>query len=93
MLHSSAPLHLSVGDGDLDLHAGLDADGGDLLDDLGRGVQVDDPLVDAHLEAIPRLGALAARGLPRGDPVGRRVRNIIQGVQADNESHDRDHVI
>ena len=75
MLHSSPPLHLSVGDGDLDLHAGLDADGGDLLDDLGRGVQVDDPLVDAHLEAIPRLGALAARGLPRGDPVGRRVRN------------------
>ena len=59
---------LRVGDGDLDLHAGLDADGGDLLDDLGGGVQVDDPLVDAHLEAVPRLRALSAGGLPGRDP-------------------------
>ena len=41
---------------DLDLHAGLDVDGGDLLHDLLRGQQVDDALVYAHLEAIPGLG-------------------------------------
>ena len=29
---------------------GYTPDGGDLLDDLGRGVQVDEALVDAHLE-------------------------------------------
>src|SRR5262245_56287994 len=44
-----------VGDGDLDLHPRLDADGCDLLDDLGRRVQVDDALVDAHLEVVPGL--------------------------------------
>merc|ERR1711872_532218 len=61
---------LSVGNGDLDLHAWLNGDGGDLLDDLGGGVQVDDPLVDSHLEPVPGLGALTARGFPRGDPKG-----------------------
>lgn len=45
----------SVSDGDLHLHAGLDADGGDLLDDLGRAVQVDQALVNAHLVAVPGL--------------------------------------
>jgi len=58
---------LSVSDGDLDLHTGFDGDGGDLLDDLGGGVQVDDALVDAHLEPVPGLGALTAGGLPGGD--------------------------
>ena len=64
---------LSVSDGDLDLHTRFDGDGGDLLDDLGGRVKVDHALVDAHLEAVPRLGALAARGLPRRDPAGRRM--------------------
>lgn len=58
---------LSIGDGHLDLYTGLDVDRRDLLDDLGRRVQIDDALVDAHLEAIPRLGALTARGLAGGD--------------------------
>jgi hypothetical protein len=40
---------LGVSDGDLDLHAGLDGDGGDLLHDLGGRVQVNDALVDPHL--------------------------------------------
>ena len=44
---------LRIGDGDLNLHTGLNADGGDLLDDLGGGVQIDDPLVDSHLDAVP----------------------------------------
>lgn len=54
-------------DGDLHLHAGLDHDGGDVLDGVGGGVQVDDALVDAHLEAVPRVGALTAGGLARRD--------------------------
>jgi len=61
---------LSVGDGNLNLHAGLDGDGVDLLDDLRRRVEVDDVLVDPHLEAIPGLGTFTARSLPSGDSEG-----------------------
>lgn len=45
---------------DLNLDTSLDVDD-DLLDDLGRGSQVDEALVDAHLVAIPGLGSLSAR--------------------------------
>ena len=58
---------LCVGNGDLDLNTGFDADARDLLDDLRGRVQIDQALVDAHLEAIPRLGSLTARRLTRGD--------------------------
>lgn len=58
---------LRVGDGDLDLYTGLDVDRGDLLDDLGRRVQIDDTLVQAHLETIPSLGTLTARRLTGRD--------------------------
>ena len=37
---------LRVVDGDLHLNAGLNADRGDLLDDVGGRVQVDEALVD-----------------------------------------------
>ena len=40
------------------LYARLDVDGGDLLDDLGGRVQVDDTLVNPHLELVPGLGTL-----------------------------------
>lgn len=43
---SSAARHLHVSNGDLNLHTRLDGDGGDLLDDVSRGVQVDQALVD-----------------------------------------------
>ena len=43
-------------DGDIDFDARLDVDVDDLLEHLGRGVQVDQALVDAHLVEIPRLG-------------------------------------
>merc|ERR550519_813835 len=59
---------LSVSNGHLNLDSGLDVDGGDLLDDLAGGVEVDDALVDAQLELVPGLGALSARGLTGGDP-------------------------
>ena len=58
---------LRVGDGHLNLYTGFDVDRGDLLDDLRWRVQIDDTLVQAHLEAIPSLGTLTARGLTGGD--------------------------
>jgi len=63
-----ATLHLSS-NGDLDLDTSVNVDN-DLLDDLGGGGQVDEALVDAHLEAVPGLGALTARGLAGGDLEG-----------------------
>ena len=54
----------SCSDRDLDLDTGLDVDD-DLLDDLSRRIQIDQPLVDAHLKHVPRLGAFTARRLPR----------------------------
>lgn len=38
-----------------------------MLHRVRGGVQVDDALVDAHLEAVPRVGALTAGGLARRD--------------------------
>lgn len=61
---------LRVGDGDLHLHAGLDADAGDLLDDLRRTVKVDEALVNPHLESVPGLGALTTRSLAGCDAQG-----------------------
>jgi hypothetical protein len=51
---------------DLNLNTGLDVDD-DLLDNLGRGVQVDKALVDAHLICVPGLRTLTARSLTGGD--------------------------
>lgn len=59
---------LIIGDGDLHLYARFQVNGCDLFDDLRRRLEVDDSLVDAHLEAIPRLGALSAGGLTGGNP-------------------------
>ena len=50
----------------LNLNTSLDVDN-DLLDNLGRSVQVDETLVDAHLEHVPGLGTLTVGGLTGGD--------------------------
>lgn len=55
------------GNGDFDIHTGLNSDLGDLLDDGGGSLQVDDTLVDAHLVAVPGLGTLTVGGLSGGD--------------------------
>jgi DNA-binding beta-propeller fold protein YncE len=52
---------------DLDVDFGLDRDRRDLLHHVSGRVQVDQALVDAHLVAVPGLGALAARRLARRD--------------------------
>ena len=58
---------LTIVDGNVNLDTGLNGDAGDLLDDLTGGVQIDEALVDAHLEAVPRVGALTARRLAGGE--------------------------
>ena len=50
----------------LDVNIGLDGDRSDLLDGLGRRVEVDDALVHAHFPAVPGVGTLTARRLARG---------------------------
>lgn len=55
------------GNGDLNIHTRLDVDRGDLLDNLSRGVEIDESLVDSHLKVIPGLGTLTVRGLSGGD--------------------------
>merc|ERR1719266_90888 len=60
----------SIGDGHFNLYAGFDIDGGDLLHDLGGAVEVDDSLVDPHLELVPGLTTLSARSLTGGDSQG-----------------------
>lgn len=52
---------LSVGNGDFDFHSRFDVDGCDLLHNFTWWVQINDTLVDAHLEAIPGLTTFTAR--------------------------------
>jgi len=61
-----------IRNGDLDVDAGLDVDGRDLLDGVLRRVEVDQALVDLHFEALPRVGAVTARALARDDDKGAR---------------------
>lgn len=58
---------LALSDGHLNLDSRVDVDGGDLTHDVGRRLQVDQTLVDAHLEAVPSVGTLTARRLTGGD--------------------------
>ncbi len=57
-------MSLIVSNGDLNIDTGLDVDVGDLTHHLSRGVQVQDPLVDAHLEAVIGVSTFTARRLP-----------------------------
>merc|ERR1719400_69273 len=62
--------HLSISNSNLNLYSWFNGDGGDLLDDLRRRMQINDTLVNAHLEAIPSLGTFTTRSLSGGDPQG-----------------------
>ena len=58
---------LTIVDGNVNLDTGLNGDAGDLLDDLTGSVQIDEPLVDTHLESVPGVGTLTTGGLTGGD--------------------------
>ncbi len=52
--------------GNLDLDTGLDVDD-DLLDNLSRGIEIDQTLVYSHLVHVPRLATLTTGCLSGGD--------------------------
>jgi hypothetical protein len=58
---------LTIVDGDIDLDSRFNRNTGDLLDNIRRGVQVDQALVDAHFEAVPGVGTLSTRSLTGGN--------------------------
>ena len=54
-------------DDQVDVDTGVDAEVGDLLDDAGGAVDVDNSLVNAHFVAVERVGTITARRTARGD--------------------------
>lgn len=58
---------LCVCDGNLNFNTRLNADAGDLLDNLRRAVKVNEAFVDPHLKPIPGFGTLTTRSLTGGD--------------------------
>lgn len=66
---SSILLHVTknLSNGDFDLNSGFNGDGGDLLNNLGGRVQIDQTLVDSHLETVEGLGTVTTRRLTGGD--------------------------
>jgi len=55
--------------GNLNLDTSLNVDD-DLLDNLGRSVEINQTLVDSHLESIPGLGSFTTRSLTGGNLQG-----------------------
>lgn len=58
---------LGISNSNFNFHSWLNADGSDLLHNLRRAVQVNESLMDPHLETIPGLGAFTTRCLPGSD--------------------------
>ena len=56
---------LGISNGDFQLDSRLNTDGSDLLDNFRRTVQVNESLVDPHLESIPSLRTFTTRSFPR----------------------------
>lgn len=69
---------LCICDGNLHLDTRLDADAGDLLDNLRWAVKVNETLMDPHLEPVPGFGTLSARGLTGGDAQGLRKQDMTE---------------
>jgi len=53
--------------GDFDLDTRFEGNGSNLLDNLARGVEVDETFVDLQLEAVPGLRTFTTRSLTGGD--------------------------
>jgi uncharacterized protein with LGFP repeats len=49
------------------VNTGVDSEVGDLLNDAGGAVDVNDSLVNAHLEAVVGVGTITAGGTTSGD--------------------------
>jgi hypothetical protein len=58
-------------EGDFDIDSGLEREtSNDGVERLHRAVEVDEALVDAHLEPVEGVGTVTARGLAGGDNEG-----------------------
>lgn len=58
---------LCISNGDFDFYSRLDADRSDLFHNLRWRDQIDETLVNFHLEPVPCLGTFTTRGLTCGD--------------------------
>ena len=58
---------LTVINGNIHLHTRFNTYASDLLYNITRGMQINQPLVNAHLELIPRVGTLSAGSLTGGN--------------------------
>jgi len=56
-------LHLRVCNRNFHIYTRIDGDGSNLLDGFRWWPQINDPLVDSHLEPVPCLGSFSARCL------------------------------
>jgi len=56
-----------IPDNEVDLNGSVDSEVGDLTDDAGRAVDVEDSLVDFHLITIPGVGSITTRRTSGGD--------------------------
>lgn len=54
-------------DNKVDINAWIDSEISNFLDNAGWAVDIDDSLVDSHLESVPGLGSLSAGRLTGGD--------------------------
>lgn len=63
--HHTTPTQLISIDRNLDNDARLDTNRSNLLDNIRTTPQIDQPLMNPHLKAIPRIGALSTRRLAR----------------------------
>jgi len=63
----SLGLLLSLGNGDLDLNARVNADGSNLSHNLRVAVQVNDTFVDVHFITIPSFGTFSVGSLAARD--------------------------
>jgi len=67
ILHSQCATTNLSRNGDLNLNTRLQADAGDLFNDLARGVQINEAFVDFEFVTIPCFGSLTARSLTGSD--------------------------
>ncbi len=66
LLNSYAPSLLVVDD-NIDLYTRLDLNRSNLLHNLRRSMQINQPLVNPHLKGIPSIGTLSTGGLTGGN--------------------------
>ena len=54
-------------DNEVDIDGGVNLEGGDVLDNGGWAMDINNSLVDSHLKSVPSVGSLTAWGLSGGD--------------------------